>query len=81
MLESNVKEEETKNWEQLSERQQKMVAQAHAESFKTPKLETMLRVFNLGNPIIVIGKKDGSTYCRIHPESVDVMVLLTNSYL
>jgi hypothetical protein len=67
---------------ELDEETQRFVVLAHAVPLKaTNKLEKLLRLFNLGNPQIIIGGKGLDRYCRVAPESVSVMTIITKSYL
>ncbi len=63
-------------WEELTEQQQQVIVKVHADQISASR-ETMLRIFNLGRPTIVIG----STYCRVHQDSAEAMILLTKNHL
>ncbi|HEY3406446.1 MAG TPA: hypothetical protein VGK59_23825 [Ohtaekwangia sp.] len=79
LQESLIKpDEKVYKWYELSADRQQVVALVHAKAFKcSPK--KMLTLFEIGRPTIVFGPQHN--YCRIHPESVDVMKVITKQYL
>ncbi len=70
--------EKTIAWDDLTEGQQYAVAFVLAKGLQsTPrKLQPLL---NVGKPQIIFGA--GFKYCRIHPDSVDVMTVIIREYL
>lgn len=78
-MENNIVEQ-TQEWDQLTEALQKIVVEVHRGIIPTD-LHTLMRIFNLGRPVIVLGF-DGRSLkqCRIHETSVDVMKVLVKNY-
>ena len=56
-------------WTELNHQQQKFVVDAQALTLKTDKKAMLTRVFDIGNPRIILGESE-KPYCRIHLESV-----------
>jgi hypothetical protein len=69
------------SWDDLESADQVMVITAYCQLLKTEKSDIMLRIFNLGNPKIVIGQNGENAYCRVHKDSVDIIKLLIRQYL
>lgn len=74
-------EESIFRFQELPKANKEIVCEAHARVLGTTA-KKLLPIFNLGNPLIVVGSRDnGTMYCRIHPESVDVVKTLIKNYL
>ena len=74
--------EQQYNWNELSQEQQTMVCQVHANAMgRKPQNATIKRIFNLGTPAVILGENNGEKYCRIAPQSVQIMKLLIREYL
>lgn len=74
----------TARFQYLPERQQSFVVLAHGTAFKLSsglQTATLKKIFEIGNPNIVIGEDQGKPYCRIERDSVDVMKVLMREYL
>lgn len=75
--------ETTLEWHQLTPHQVAQCIAAHmpitqfVRGSSDHKKQLLQRLFELGRPKIVFGE----TYCRIHPDSVDVMKVITRQYL
>lgn len=67
-------------WESFNSREQRSIIKVHNDRVGYNNDDHMLRIFNLAKPVIVIGKKDGKTYCRVDYDSRDVLRLLIESY-
>lgn len=71
------------HWSELSVQQQRHVIAAHHKAFNDAgvkgSLETMERIFNLGNPFIVWGDGENPS-CRIAEESQSVMKVIIREY-
>ncbi len=69
-------------WCELEEEQQLFVCASHSYAFGLkPENLNVRRVFDLGTPDVVLGHQDGKAYCRIAPQSKDVMKLLFREYV
>lgn len=76
--------ESTFVWEKMDQQDKEAVLAAHGSLSKNKEL--LMRIFNLGRPKVIMGMRiDGNNkqvlYCRIAPESVEVMRVLTREYL
>jgi hypothetical protein len=67
------------NWQAMDEAQESMVLCCHAAALKTRDFDTLRGLFNLGNPEIIFGEK--LSYCRVAKESIELMIMLTKTYL
>ena len=67
-------------WSQLTAPQQTVVIEVHAKMLGVD-IDVLTRIFNLGNPrIVIVIKKNRINQCRVHADSVDVMKLLIRNY-
>lgn len=74
--------EQTYYWSEMETVDQKYVIISHAIALKTKDQSKLTRLFNLGNPKIILCKENGEhKYCRIHADSVTLMKNLIKSYL
>lgn len=73
-----------KRWQDLDRFDHKIIIDAWKKKadnvhFKIDT-ETLIRIFNVGNPNMIFGKKDGQVYIRLDPESKKLMTILINAY-
>jgi hypothetical protein len=69
-------------WDELTDAQKKVIIESHAAVLKTTEKSTLLRIFDLAKPVMIIGEKDNAPYCRVHnKESVILINLLIRQYL
>ena len=71
-------------WSDMPDHLQAYVLGAHVVMLKTKKVAALKRIFDLGNPQIVIGanQETHKSYCRVEgEESVKVINLLIREYL
>jgi hypothetical protein len=68
---------------EMNSESQSIIVLAHSALVEEDltRLDDLNRIFHLGNPNVVIGKNDGTAYCRIAEDSKAVMVLLCKNYL
>lgn len=73
----------TMQWETFSSADKAMVVDSLAVAFSISKTktDTLLRIFNLAKPEIIIGKNDTGAYCRLAETSRDVVTVLMREYL
>lgn len=72
--------EKTEIFQNLTEGQQKIIVQLMAKSFGSKDYETFYRIFELGNPKIVLRYENDKMWFRVHDDSVKLMTLLTKKY-
>lgn len=70
--------EKTFTWDDLNDNQQYVVAFIHAKGLNSAPMK-LKRIFNQGKPKIIFG--EDFKYCRVHPDSVDAIKLLTRGHL
>ena len=73
-------------WHDMSEGLQMATVASHQLSWEKAGVKRstdfILRLFNLGSPTIIHGKTaQGAFYCRIAPESLNVMNVIIKNYL
>lgn len=77
--------EETFDWGKMSGEQQAMCIASYTEAYKLNGLktshDTVRRIFQLGNPKMIIGMANEKPYVNISRESVEVMKLLFTQYI
>lgn len=66
-------------WSDMETQDQKFVLEVHADILQATDLSVLARVFNLGNPKIVMA--NDREYCFIHNDSFEAMELLIKNYL
>lgn len=71
--------EQTFEWNELSDGQQNIIVACVGQALKNKDLETVKRVYELGQPKIIWA--DSNKYFRVHADSLEVIKLLTKTYL
>ena len=77
ILETPGPGEQKVNWQDLEEWDQNIIAATFSKAIKYKKPDIMLRVLNLANPFLIMGKG----YTRIAKESEEICKLLMTQYL
>lgn len=74
--------ESTISWQSLNEKKKAIVVRAMCHQIGYRRYDNFLRILNVGNPKLIIGH-DPTTgnYCRIAPQSQDVITVLMKNYL
>lgn len=69
-----------REWESFDRSDRRIIVRVHCNKTGYRDQDYMFRIYELAKPSIILGKKDGVTYCRIAKESEELLTILINNY-
>jgi len=72
----------TIQWDEISESDKVQLTFNMVQALKVPnnKSDTLKRIFDLAKPGIVLGRNESGAYCRLSPDSKEIVELLMKNY-
>lgn len=68
-------------WDNFTDKEKRVIIYTHfSRSGIEYNKETMLRIWNMANPSIIMGLENDRPYCRVSETSIDALKLLIETY-